>query len=72
MRRSTITPMLVITNANSVPMLTSFAISASGTNAARTAIRMPNVAVMRTGVRRFSEIFANAARAAGRRGTSRT
>ena len=57
-RRSTITPMLVITNANSVPMFTSLAISDSGTNAANAANRMPNVAVMRTGVRRRSEIFA--------------
>jgi hypothetical protein len=51
--------MFVMMKANRVPMLTSFAISASGTNAASAAIRTPNVAVIRTGVRRFSETFAN-------------
>ena len=36
-RRRTMTPMLTIRNANSVPMLTSLAISDSGTKAAMTA-----------------------------------
>ena len=40
-RRRMITPMLTSRNANSVPMLTSFTISDSGTKAAMIAIRPP-------------------------------
>ena len=49
-RRRTMTPMLTIRKANSVPMLTSLAISVSGTKAAMTATSRPNVAVMSAGV----------------------
>ena len=50
-RRRMITPMLTRMNANSVPTLTSLMISVSGTSAARTEIRMPNVSVSRTACR---------------------
>ena len=48
-RRSTITPTLTIRNAKSVPMLTSLAISDSGTKAAMMATRKPKVAVISAG-----------------------
>ena len=54
--RSTTTPTFTITNANSVPMLTSLAISASGTNAASRATSTAKVAVMRTGVWRLESL----------------
>ena len=50
MRRRTITPMFTIRNANSVPMLTSLAISLSGSSAAMIAVRMPNISVVNAGV----------------------
>ena len=51
-RRRTMTPTLTMRKANSVPMLTSLAISDSGTNAAMAATASPKAAVMRAGVRR--------------------
>jgi len=53
--------MLTSTNAKSVPMLTSLTISVSGTSAAMIAIRMPSVAVMKTGVRVLGCTYANRA-----------
>lgn len=50
MRRSTTTAMLQIRNANSVPMLTSTTISASGTSAAMHAMKTPKPTVISTGV----------------------
>ena len=49
-RRSQITAMFTMRNANSVPMLTSSAISASGTNAAISAIGIANTSVSSAGV----------------------
>ena len=46
MCRSTITPMFTSRNANSVPMLTSFAISSSGTTAASAAMNSAKNAVV--------------------------
>ena len=51
MRRRMITPMLTTTNANSVPMLTSWTISLSGTNAASAANSTPQMPMIRTGAR---------------------
>ena len=48
--RSTITPMLTITKANSVPMLTSSKMISGGTVAASTAMRTPKIAVASAGV----------------------
>jgi hypothetical protein len=42
--------MLTMTNANSVPMLTSSKMISSGTVAASTAMRMPKIAVATAGV----------------------
>ena len=50
--------MFVMMNANSVPMLTSSTICLSGMNAANIAMKMPNAAVMRAGVRRVAPILA--------------
>ncbi len=49
-RRRMITPTLTMMNANSVPMLTSLKMMSSGTSAARTAMKAPNISVIRTGV----------------------
>ena len=51
-RRSTTTPMLTITNANSVPMFTSLASSASGRKAASAAMPRPKTTVVLAGVLR--------------------
>ena len=58
-RRSEITAMFTMRNANRVPMFTSSTISCSGTNAASTAIGMANTSVRITGVRVFSHTTAS-------------